>query len=353
MQSILTEDNQAIIDVAIQQYGNSDADIEIVELNGLGHDGELELDAPILAGQTILYDENSPLRKDLSLKALDGKKVTTCEMPILTPEAENFYRAATRQNGKLLWRDVLAIDKLTRDLSGEYNPLYPTYDLTNNLIAVWPMAGATNRIKSIDLGGYFPLSPLPPVGVIDYLADTNYFRVNTNGTPDGCFRIPHLVIDQDVIFNDQVACGVVLTGGNGRNLFGAVDGSGNKGLFLRYDGGQYQYTSVGVNNGLASASRPLTPGLIYGESFGGRMKLFHENDLLSMVNLPPHAYEPFAETYLGGINGEVQSNSNDIAFAFCARSLNGNDRFRIALLNAINYYLYSRGVYKTFTAYSE
>lgn len=88
MKTIRTEDNQTVLDLAMQYYGTADAVGEILSLNpelcndadelakaGYGKD-ILALEIKLAAGQPVLVDDESKLAKKNVVKKMD-KLVTT------------------------------------------------------------------------------------------------------------------------------------------------------------------------------------------------------------------------------------------------------------------------------------
>lgn len=56
MLTIVVEDGQNMVDIAVQEYGTVEALVELALLNGL------EIDADLQAGQTLLIDNTSSKR---------------------------------------------------------------------------------------------------------------------------------------------------------------------------------------------------------------------------------------------------------------------------------------------------
>ncbi|MFN4249051.1 MAG: hypothetical protein ACK4EY_15085 [Flavipsychrobacter sp.] len=86
MQSIVTVDNQSLLNLALQLYGNEDATDELLQLNdftgnilmpGYIDAAEVDLAYSVKPGVTVFYDETSVMINKKALKELHGDKWQT------------------------------------------------------------------------------------------------------------------------------------------------------------------------------------------------------------------------------------------------------------------------------------
>lgn len=84
MATIKTVNNQTIIALAVQQYGNVAAIAELIKLNDFTDKivqpafivGEVDLAFSLKKGMEVTYDENSPLRNTKVLRIISGMYIT-------------------------------------------------------------------------------------------------------------------------------------------------------------------------------------------------------------------------------------------------------------------------------------
>lgn len=393
MKTYTVQKNQSIIDVAIQLYGNVDAVPELLRLNGQLLGGRTEtwelatayacdISRPLTVGMVLNYDERSNMRNGLVLNRLqqyaddEGNYVLATAsglaaelrvepvVPDPGPDPNPYLfhadtlvflddRVADEPGGAwsqyFTMDDALALDRLVRDLHGESNPDYTTVDIWGILKAVYPVMGSDQLVHEINLVNSvagaeriswsgITLHGLNKIGMdgLTGLADTGVRDGMDTMQNDMCLGIVvSNYVHEPAAVSDYPNTYIGATDGTHiswiRNIFGKYEGmvtstSGAFGSTTAYQANDYlhmqgtaAYQALYLgSSGMLVASKAYVSGTESGENFTfGKVGSFR------------------------GIEAEVN-------LAYISKAMSAGQRK--SMMNAVNYFLYRKGVRAGFTA---
>jgi hypothetical protein len=163
MLTIVTKTNQTLIDLALQLYGNVDAVGELLALNNLS----VNVAEPLAVGIVINYDEASTLMNKRVLQdlasdtstPLSDQVVMASYVPVsqrLHKRAQAYYKIAQGYSPfPMSFDEVMAVDRLTRDVMGEKNIDYATSNIAagnidNGCAQLFPLVGSNLSFCTVD-----------------------------------------------------------------------------------------------------------------------------------------------------------------------------------------------------------
>lgn len=384
--------NQSIVDVAIQLYGNVDAVPELLALNadvlGLGSDtltiaewkkmGDRDLGNALKTGMVLNYDETSSLRNSLVLNVLgqygndegdyilataqsipddmlvslpDPDPVPDPDPYVFHADTEAFLDAVYSELG-LNWEDemseaeAIVLDRLVRDLHGETNDDYATEDIWSILKAVYPVVSANAQIHIMNI--IAPTDNMSFSGGVTHGLNKIIFDGST-GEADT------LYVDGTDTDEADVCMGIVVSNyshlpavpaGYPNHYMGASD-AGN-GVWIRNFNGKYE-AKVTTTSGTFSSTTAYQPNeYLHMQGTGAYQSLYLGGSGMLIAN---KAYAmgtaSGANIKIGKVDG-VQGVAAEVNFAYIGKALNTAQRK--SMMNAVNYFLYQKGVRGSFTA---
>ena len=353
MQTIRPTGKQTLLDIAITHYGNEDAVLEILELNP-----ELIFVLGSLVGNNIdvIIDETSPLRNEFELRKLNGEIVATGQN--LRPHSlssQYFNVVYNAYNKVVLYRDMAALDRLVRDLHGEPNEVYATYDQWSNRFGgfcLYPMFSGNEDVKGLNLAS---------IGLLDlgWASAGSFEKPYYAPTVPGVYKMSSFIYGGTLSEND-IACGVFVLNEADGDLMGGMALSNTIGFGLRVLSGDLLFTCTGLDVSTTYAEKVgwgNKSGLIMGDSYGGDVSVWHNATMEDSAAFDlAYVSMPMGDPTIGIIDGGGSSNDkpNKIAFAFACRGFGLSAQGlaeQKAFCNAVHYYMYQRGVLKSFTPF--
>ena len=351
MVTINPNGKQTMIDLAMQYYGNVEALPELMELNP----HVLTVSQAMSSDVEIVYDETSPLMNQEELKKMKGAIVSTYQSTRFVSIAESYFQRMLVTGDKVcLYRDMVALDRLMRNLGGESFALFDTYNQWSRFdgFCLYPMPSGDDVTKGLNLAN-------PAAFDIDWTNGPGVFRKRYYAPCDPeVYKMTGFTYGTDLTESD-FACGVFVLNEADGNLMGKLGSVGTKGFSLNILAGDLYFTCTGSGVGTTYAQAAgwgNKSGLIMGDSAGGDVSVWHNNTMEAQAVYDAAYVSAAQSTPLIGHVGGVLTNDapNKIAFAFACKgfglSAQGQAEQK-AFCNAVHYYLYQRGVIKEFTPF--
>lgn len=379
--------NQSIVDVAIQLYGNVDAVPELLSLNraalGLGSDtltldeqnkmGDTELGTALKAGTVLNYDETSALRNTLALQVLSqygndageyilatatDNPVTVTPDVVVPPDPDPYVfhadtlvflddRVGDTPGGAwqdyITMDDAIALDRLVRDLHGEANANYATEDIWTKLKGVYPVMGSDQGIHEINLvDNVVGAERLSWNGATVHTLDA----IGMDGVNDSADTG---IIDGTDTAEDDVCIGIVVSNyvhypaaipDYPNNYMGAVNGS--KLLWIRNIFNKYEGQVTTTSGAFTSTTAPQINDHLMMIGTAAYQSLYLGGSGLLIANKAYTAGTATGANFFIGKVGTYRGMEGQVNFAYISKGLTTAERK--SMLNAVNYFLYQKGV---------
>lgn len=176
MITVTTIQNQTVLDLALQLYGNADAVGELLALNRFPDNDVSGFNVAKLigAGVTVSYDETSSLMNKRVLQELASTTLSdqiASYAPVFGRCHKDVQKYLSGTGIVLTLDEVMAIDRLVRDLNGEKNIDYSTNTNPFNNIhkQLYPLSGSVSGSYQYD------------VFMSGRVLDLSYFTANAQG----------------------------------------------------------------------------------------------------------------------------------------------------------------------------
>jgi hypothetical protein len=243
-------------------------------------------------------------------------------------------------------QNAIILDRLVRDLNGQNNAEYATVDIWGRFKAMYPIMGSygdVHKLNIIDLTRNMSYSGIVTDG------DNKYSTEVTGGYGDTG------MVDGTDAQQDDMCIGVMVSGFSPALVFACYVVWGDPALqypFIRqfFVGNYWQGGITPTAGGIVTAETTTANAFLHVSSNTSLQRMFKGDDGTQIGTNTYVAGTQSGETIkIGGFVGGtiLQAADMDVNFGYIGKSL--TDSERKALFNAVNYFMYQKGVRGSFT----